>query len=149
MPHRTSSLTMPVNVGETRAQLVEQVRKAPRSPTPSDPVAYLGSPVPVLGLRVPTLRTIWRARRSPARARAGVCGGGLDKPLQVLEKLLHDEEFWVQRAVGTWLRECWKQNRPRAEAFLRGHIRGLPRVVITVATERAPKALRDLLRRGR
>ena len=78
-----------------------------------------------------------------------VFAGELDKPLQVLEKLLHDDEFWVQRAVGTWLRECWKQDRPRTETFLRKHIRGLPRVVITVATERAPKALRAELRRGR
>src|SRR2546426_10491891 len=58
MPHRTSSPTMPVNVGAARAHLVEQIRKAPRSPTPPDPVSYLGSPVPVLGLRVPTLRAI-------------------------------------------------------------------------------------------
>src|SRR3989441_2853480 len=58
MRHLTSSQTMPFNVGAARAQLVEQIRKAPRSPTPSDPVSYLGSPVPVLGLHVPTLRTI-------------------------------------------------------------------------------------------
>src|SRR5256885_15921326 len=58
MPHRTSSPTMPVNVGAARAQRVEQIRKAPRSPTPPAAVSYLGSPVPVLGLRVPTLRAI-------------------------------------------------------------------------------------------
>ena len=238
---------MPVNVGAARAHLVEQIRKAPRSPTPPDPVSYLGSPVPVLGLRVPTLRAIlttfakanqnltasevnplaaalwsgevleekalgimvldrfakildgtswsladrwvdeatgwalsdalasgpiakmvrrdpprfsevlrwtrstniWRRRASTYAMHDLVFAGELDMPFKVLEKLLHDDEFWVQRAVGTWLRECWKQDRPRTETFLRKHIRGLPRVVITVATERAPKALRAELRRGR
>ena len=239
---------MPVNVGEARAQLVEQVRKAPRSPTPSDPVSYLGSPVPVLGLRVPTQRAIlttfakahrdltasevnplaaalwsgevleekalgimvldrfakildgtswsladrwvdeatgwalsdalasgpiakmvrrdpprfsevlrwtrstniWRRRASTYAMHDLVFAGELDKPLQVLEKLLHDDEFWVQRAVGTWLRECWKRDRRRTEAFLRAHVQGLRPVTITVATERAPKALRlDLRRKAR
>ncbi len=238
---------MPVNVGAAHAQLVEQIRTAPRSPTLTDPVSYLGSPVPVLGLRVPTLRTIlatfakahrdlaasevnalaaalwsgevleekalgimvldrfakildgaswsladrwvdeatgwalsdalasgpiakmvrrdrarfsevlrwtrstnvWRRRASTYAMHDLVFAGELDQPFKILEKLRHDDEFGVQRAVGTWLRECWKQDRPRTEAFLRKHIRGLPRVVITVATERAPKALRDELRRGR
>src|SRR5437867_11103678 len=247
MRHLTSSQTMPFNVGAARAQLVEQIRKAPRSPTPSDPVSYLGSPLPGVGLRVATQRAIlttvakahrdltasevnslavalwsgevleekalgimlldrfaeildgsswsladrwvdeatgwalsdalasgpiakmvrrdpprfsevrrwtrstniWRRRASTYAMHDLVFAGELDKPLQVLEKLLYDDEFWVQRAVGTWLRECWKRDRRRTEAFLRKHIRGLPRVLITVATERAPKALRDELRRGR
>ncbi|MGQ0796258.1 MAG: DNA alkylation repair protein, partial [Methanobacteriota archaeon] len=66
---------------------------------------------------------------------------------RLLEPLLRDEAFWVQRAVGTWLRELWKRDRRRTEAFLRKHVRGLPPVVITVATERAPKSFRDELRR--
>src|SRR5207244_1118446 len=78
-----------------------------------------------------------------------VRAGELDRPVQLLEKLLYDEEFWVQRAVGTWLRECWKQDRRRTEAFLRKHARGLPRIIVSVATERAPKSFRDELRRKR
>jgi 3-methyladenine DNA glycosylase AlkD len=238
---------MPLDVVAARAQLVNQIRKAPRSPTPSDPASYLGSPVPVLGLRIPTLRAIlssfalahrdltasevnalaaalwsgdvfeekavgimlldrfakmldggswaladrwvdeatgwalsdalasgpiakmvrgdrsrytevlrwtrstniWRRRASTYAMHDLVFAGELDRPFRILEKLLYDDQFWVQRAVGTWLRECWKQDRPRTEAFLRKHIRGLPRVVITVATERAPKALRAELRRRR
>ena len=75
--------------------------------------------------------------------------GELDRPFRLLEQLLYDKEFWVQRAVGTWLRECWKEDRSRTEAFLRKHARGLPRIVISVATERAPKTLREELRRKR
>lgn len=91
----------------------------------------------------------WRRRASTYAMHDFVLAGELDKPFQLLEKLLYDDEFWVQRAVGTWLRESWKQDRRRTEAFLRKHVRGLPRVVITVATERSPRSFRDELRRAR
>ncbi len=238
---------MSLDVERARAHLIKQLRTAPRSPTGSDPQSYLESPVPVLGLSIPTLRTIltafakahrdltasevnalaaalwagdvleekalgimllnrfakvldgaswalagrwvdeatgwalsdalasgpiakmvrrdrsrypevlrwtrsnqiWRRRASTYAMHDLVFAGELDRPFEILEKLLYDDEFWVQRAVGTWLRECSKRDRSRTEAFLRKHIRGLPRVVITVATERAPKALRADLRRRR
>ena len=91
----------------------------------------------------------WRRRASAYAMHDFVLAGDLDKPLQLLEKLLYDDEFWVQRAVGTWLRESWKQDSRRTEAFLRKHAAGLPKVVITVATERSSKAFRDELRRER
>lgn len=89
----------------------------------------------------------WRRRASTYALSEFIRSGELDKPLQLLERLLYDEEFWVQRAVGTWLRECWKKDRRRTEAFLRKHVRGLPPVTITVATERASKTFREELRR--
>lgn len=91
----------------------------------------------------------WRRRASAYAMHDFVLAGDLDQPFRLLRKLLYDDEFWVQRAVGTWLRECWKQDRRKTEAFLREHVRGLPKVVITVATERAPKAFREELRRDR
>jgi 3-methyladenine DNA glycosylase AlkD len=89
----------------------------------------------------------WRRRISTYAVRDLVFSHSLDKPLKLLNALLYDEEFWVQRAVGTWLRECWKRERSTTERFLMGHVKGLPKVVITVATERAPKQFRDELRR--
>lgn len=94
-------------------------------------------------------KLFWRRRAATYAMHDFVLAGELAKPFELLEKLLYDKEFWVQRAVGTWLRESWKQDRRRTEAFLRKHVRGLPRVVITVATERAPKSFRDELRRNR
>jgi 3-methyladenine DNA glycosylase AlkD len=238
---------MALNVRAARKELVAQLRRAPRTSSPSELRAYLGSPVPVLGLSTPTTRTIlrefvkrnrrltpkqvnalaaalwngpvleekalaiallgryekilddgswdltdrwvdaatgwalsdslasgpiagmlyakparfrevvrwtraknmWRRRASTYALHRFVRAGDLDKPFDLLERLLYDKEFWVQRAVGTWLRECWKEDRRRTAAFLREHARGLPRVVITVATERAPKSFRDELREAR
>jgi 3-methyladenine DNA glycosylase AlkD len=94
-------------------------------------------------------KNVWRRRASTYALHRFVRAGELDKPFQLLRRLLTDEEFWVQRAVGTWLRECWKEEPRRTEAFLRKHVRGLPRVVITVAAERAPKSFREELRKAR
>jgi 3-methyladenine DNA glycosylase AlkD len=91
----------------------------------------------------------WRRRIAAYALRDFVFAGELDEPFRLLERLLYDPEFWVQRAVGTWLRECWKKDSRRTEAFLRKHVRGLPKIVITVATERAPPAIRAELRRRR
>lgn len=92
---------------------------------------------------------LWRRRVSAYAMRNFVFAGELERPFALLERLLYDKEFWVQRAVGTWLRECWKKDRHRTEAFLLRHVRGLPRVVITVATERAPRTFKEELRRKR
>jgi len=88
----------------------------------------------------------WRRRIAAYALRDFVYAREFDKPFRLLERLLYDDHVWVQRAVGTWLRECWKRDRKRTEAFLRKHAKGLPKVVITVATERAPKAFREELR---
>lgn len=100
-------------------------------------------------LRWAKAEDFWRRRASTYALHDFVLAKELDRPFRLLERLLYDEEFWVQRAVGTWLRECWKRDTPRTQAFLRKHVRGLPKVVITVATERAPKAFREELRRNR
>lgn len=89
----------------------------------------------------------WRRRVALYALHDFVLAKELDKPFTLFERLVSDEEFWVQRAVGTWLRECWKRDEPRAKAFLLRHARGLPAIVITVATERAPMAFRAELRR--
>ena len=98
-------------------------------------------------LRWTTAENYWRRRASTYAMNELIRAGQLDKPFRLLERLLYDEEFWVQRAVGTWLRECWKKDAKRTEAFLRRHVKGLPPVTITVATERSSKAFREELRR--
>jgi len=100
-------------------------------------------------LRWTRSKNLWRRRIAAYALHDFVFAGELDKPFQILRRLLYDDKSRVQRAVGTWLREAWKKDCRRTEAFLHQHARGLPKIVITVATERAPKALREELRRGR
>jgi len=89
----------------------------------------------------------WRRRVALYALHDFISARELDEPFELIEKLLYDEEFWVQRAAGTWLRECWKRDRARTEAFLVSHAGGLPATVVTVATERAPVYFRRNLRR--
>ena len=93
-------------------------------------------------------KNLWRRRASTYALRGWVRIGELDRPFTLLARLLDDPERWVQRAVGTWLRECWKMDRARTERFLRREARRLAPVTITVATERAPKRFREELRRA-
>src|SRR2546430_4879246 len=245
LPLAVPSETMAMDIRAAKEQIVGQLRKAPKVSSPEDLRSYVGSPVPVLGLSVPTMRAIvagfakehrrltaaelnalasalwsaplyeekslailllgryekilnddswrladgwvdsatgwalsdalasgpiaglvfaktsrfrdllrwtrakniWRRRASTYALHRFVRAGELDKPFQLLEKLLYDEEFWVHRAVGTWLRECWKKDHRRTEVFLRHHAAGLPPATTPVASERAPKAFRLELRR--
>jgi 3-methyladenine DNA glycosylase AlkD len=91
----------------------------------------------------------WRRRASTYALKGWFRSGELDRPFELLERLLDDPERWVQRAVGTWLRECWKRDRRRTERFLRRELPRLAPIAITVATERAPKRFREELRRKR
>jgi 3-methyladenine DNA glycosylase AlkD len=93
-------------------------------------------------------KNIWRRRASTYALRGWVRAGELDRPFQLLGRLLDDPERWVQRAVGTWLRECWKKDAARTERFLRREVHRLAPVVITVATERAPARFREELRQA-
>ena len=91
---------------------------------------------------------LWRRRASTYALRVWVRAGELDRPFALLNRLRSDPERWVQRAVGTWLRECWKKDRARTERFLRREVLHLAPVTITVATERASKSFREELRRA-
>jgi 3-methyladenine DNA glycosylase AlkD len=95
----------------------------------------------------------WARSGNPWRRRASLYGlgrlvraGEWSAVRPHFELLLEDEEFWVQRAVGTWLREAWKVQRAEVERFLVARAARLPPVVRTVATERAPKAFRRRLK---
>jgi 3-methyladenine DNA glycosylase AlkD len=111
-------------------------RVAARPERFADLLAWTGSP------------NLWRRRAATYALRGWVRTGELGRPFALLERLLDDPERWVQRAVGTWLRECWKKDRPATERFLRREVRRLAPVTITVATERAPRRFREELRRA-
>ena len=61
---------------------------------------------------------LWRRRIVLYAMRRDVHRQDLDRPFEVFDLLLHRPEFFVQRAVGTWLRECWKVDARRTERYL-------------------------------
>ncbi len=88
----------------------------------------------------------WRRRASLYAMSRLVRSGRLAPPLAAIHRLRRDPDRWVQRAVGTWLRECWKRDEPRIRRYLLAHAAELSPVSLTVATERASPRFRSRLR---
>src|SRR5437870_13103381 len=57
-PLAVPSETMTMDIRAAKEQIVGHLRKAPKVSSPVDLQSYVGSPVPVLGLTVPTMRAI-------------------------------------------------------------------------------------------
>src|SRR2546425_8634366 len=77
MTRRGSPESMVLDVRAARNQLVEQLREAPKASAPADLQAYVGSPVPVLGLSVPTMRAILAAFAKDHRTLSAAEGNAL------------------------------------------------------------------------
>ena len=76
--------------------------------------------------------------------------GELDDTYRIAERLLHDDEDLVHKAVGWMLREAGKRDEPRLLAFLDAHAATMPRVTLRYAMEKLEKGVRDrYLARGR
>lgn len=88
----------------------------------------------------------WRRRASLYALSRTIRSGDLDRALRLIDGIRSDPERWVQRAVGTWLRECWKVDARRTSAYLTRRAADLAPVTLTVATERASPREREQLR---
>jgi len=104
-----------------RSQLVAELRRASKESDPADLQSYLGSPVPVLGLSVPTMRAILAAFAKDHRTLSGADVNALadalwsgpvfeEKSMGILllgryEKILDDDSWrladrWVDTTTG-------------------------------------------------
>lgn len=95
----------------------------------------------------------WRRRASLYALSRTVRSGELGPAFRLIDPLRADPDRWVQRAVGTWLRECWKVDTARTERYLTRRSADIAPVALTVALERATTEqrarLRTLARRAR
>src|SRR5207245_7181702 len=57
-PLAVPSEAMALEIGAAKKRIAGQIRNAPKVASPADLESYVGSPVPVLGLSVPTMRAI-------------------------------------------------------------------------------------------
>jgi 3-methyladenine DNA glycosylase AlkD len=94
---------------------------------------------------------IWERRTAIYATSFFIREGDFDETYRVAEILIDDEEDLIQKAVGGWLREAGKHDRPRLLRFLDGHAATMPRTALRTAIEHLGKEERAayLARRDR
>lgn len=62
---------------------------------------------------------------------------------KIAEILVNDKDEYVQKAVGSWIREAGKKNEKRLKKFLDKHATKMPRVMLRYAIEKFDKETRE------
>ena len=88
----------------------------------------------------------WERRTAVVATAAFLRAGQLDDTFRLAEQLADDEHLYVQKALGSWVREAGKQDQGRLVAFLESHGHRLLREALRTATEKLPARKRDGLR---
>jgi 3-methyladenine DNA glycosylase AlkD len=61
----------------------------------------------------------------------------------IAEILVYDDDEYVQKAVGSWIREAGKRNEEQLKQFLNQHAKKMPRITLRYAIEKFEKETRD------
>ena len=61
----------------------------------------------------------------------------------IAEMLIHDTDEYVQKAVGSWIREAGKRNEQKLKSFLDKHVMTMPRTTLRYAIEKFDKITRE------
>lgn len=67
----------------------------------------------------------------------------LDDTFKIAEVLIDDTDEYVQKAVGSWIREAGKQNEKMLKELLDKHADKMPRIMLRYAIEKFDKETRD------
>ncbi|MEP3836007.1 MAG: DNA alkylation repair protein [Algibacter sp.] len=62
---------------------------------------------------------------------------------KIAEILVNDKDEYVQKAVGSWIREAGKRNEEKLKKFLEKHESKMPRITLRYAIEKLDKETRE------
>jgi DNA alkylation repair enzyme len=79
--------------------------------------------------------SLWERRTAIVATAYFIRDGDLDDNFAIAELLLGDDEDLIHKAVGGWLREAGKKDRPRLLRFLDEHAAEMPRTMLRYAME--------------
>ncbi len=67
----------------------------------------------------------------------------IDDTFRIAEILVNDEDEYVQKAVGSWVREAGKRNGARLKSFLDKYAHSMPRITLRYAIEKLDKGTKQ------
>ena len=88
-------------------------------------------------------RNVWERRTAIVATYYFIRLGDLDDTFGIAQRLIADDNEYVQKAVGSWLREAGKRDQERLRSFLDGHARTMPRVTLRLAIQKLDGAMRE------
>lgn len=86
---------------------------------------------------------VWHRRSAIYSTAYFIRRGDLDDTYRIAEILLNDDHDLINKAVGGWLREAGKHDRPRLLQFLNEHAAEMPRTTLRYAIEHLDEELRS------
>jgi 3-methyladenine DNA glycosylase AlkD len=87
----------------------------------------------------------WRRRSALVSTFAYLRKGEVSVTLKIAEKLLKDEHEYVQKALGSWLREATKRDQEKTVEFLKAHKYEMNRDTLQTAKEKLPKDIAKII----
>lgn len=87
-------------------------------------------------------KNLWERRIAIVSTYAFIRSGEIGPTLMIAEILLRDTHDLIQKAVGWMLRESWKREPEKVEAFLMHYKSAMPRTALRYAIERMPEMQR-------
>jgi 3-methyladenine DNA glycosylase AlkD len=67
----------------------------------------------------------------------------IEDTFKIAEILVYDTDEYVQKAVGSWIREAGKRNEEKLKKFLDKHAPEMPRIILRYAIEKFEKETRE------
>jgi 3-methyladenine DNA glycosylase AlkD len=92
--------------------------------------------------------SVWERRIAIISTRRWIKQGDFGPALEIAHMLLRDSHDLIHKASGWMVREIADRDRAAAEAFLRRHLREMPRTMLRYAIEKFPEELRQRYLRG-
>ena len=86
--------------------------------------------------RLAKLGNIWERRTAIVSTYFFIRQNDLEDTFKIAEILLHDTEEYIQKAIGSWLREAGKKDEARLRTFLDRHVGSVHRIALRIATEK-------------
>ena len=92
--------------------------------------------------RLARSRSLWERRIAIVATKHWIREGELDETMALAERMVHDREDLIQKAVGWMLREVGHRDRAALRRFLDRHAATMPRTMLRYSVERLPAGVK-------